>query len=235
MAEDDNESMQVLRTLIAEARAPTGNNPKGVSRPEFLRMIGVPDSRQFESHVRSLARFEEGAGGLAPYLRAKLLQHFRRKLPHMDILDFSLYATEATECGNLHLQLKAFHKIPDGRVDEVAPQASGRFFWYKKPVNPNRKNRILRSYAKIQRPTPSASFLMAIEYQKAVFESVDIGHQVDHDFFMGICTKKDGVLVLPMRQLHHGAIKTIYVDAMAVDTDNGLINRGFGVAMETCD
>ena len=102
-------------------------------------------------------------------------------------------------------------------------------------VHPALNNRLLRSYAKIQRPEPTADFLMIIEYQKAVLESNAVGRQIDHDFFTGICTKKDSVVVLVMRQLHEGAVKTVYLDNLHIDRGGGLINRAFGQAVEICD
>jgi hypothetical protein len=147
---DEKDPLDALRKLILELRA------SGMSRPDILRLIGVPSSSEFDSQVKALARFEEG-GSLPSYLRARALTYFRKQLPDMDILDFSLYTEEATDCNNLHAQLKKFYKIPDNRVDEIEPQAAGRIFIYKKPVNPNRKRRICdptpKSKGRIQLPT----------------------------------------------------------------------------------
>jgi hypothetical protein len=168
----------------------------GVSRPEFLREIWIERSdSNFDTYVKTIERFEGGSSAhLQPHLRAKLLDFFRDDLPELDVLDLSFYLEHIPICEEFYEQVRKFYSIRPNRIEELKKQALGRFFMYKKPVNPHNQHLILRTYAKILIPEATHNFAMVMEYQKCTYESEDVGKQIDHDFYVGFATRRTGHL-----------------------------------------
>lgn len=223
--------LKELRDKIIELHS------NGMSYPAIMRMIGVQgskDSAEFKAQEAALRRFANG-DGLPAHLRLKALHSLREQLPNMDVLDVLLYAEEEKECRSLDQHLRAFYDIKKDRVEELDRQAAGNFLVYKEPIS-RKLEGMIRSYAKIEkRPGLMSPFMMALEYHKIVYESRAGWTSVGHDYYSGVCTKKDSCLVLFMRQNPSGAIKNMVFDEVAIDAESGLIMYGFGHMIETCD
>jgi len=229
---DDERSnlLAVIRQLVESFRA-----DRGLTQAAFVEMLGVPRrSGTFNSTVKAMSRFEKSeAKSPGSTLYPRLLKLFQNDLPGLDILDPDLYPDEVVECGHYHNSHRKFHGIRDTRFFELAEQLSTRYLIYKKPVNPHFKGMILRSYARFH-PHKSGA-MVALEYQKIVLHHKDTGTTNDTDFYIGICTRKDGVLAIMMRQMHNGAIKHFFFTHIALDSTSQMITGAMGYVVETCD
>lgn len=207
----------------------------GLSVPRLLELAEVSrEADNFESLRRSLHRFlqkEEGSR-LHPQLRVRLINLCRERLPNLDILTPAFYVGSEKMCAAMQRAASTFYSVRPDRFEELKKQAQGRFFLYKKPVSPVLSAWIIRSYCRVW---AASGFMMVAEYQDGSFRSKDIGSEVVHEFYVGTCTKKDGVLTLMLRHLANGAIKNIYFDNIGFDSTTKLVTGGYGIAVETCE
>jgi len=226
-----------LREKIDQYRAENNN----MSLSMFLKKVGFSSEREeFGARLKSISEFIKGTRRLDHHIRIKSIAFLNKEYSefNFDPLESHFYEDQKSKCGHHYKSLLNFHNIKPDRINELSQQISGRFLLYKKPVNPLKKNLILRSYINIfvaNEHSDKEKFLMAAEYQKAVFNSKEIGTYTSHDFYVGCCVKKDGSIVLAMRQLYDGAMKTSYFDNIDKDQPDMKLTLAHGETIETCD
>lgn len=208
-----------------------------MSLGKLLGLVGFPrTSEGFDAMRKSLGRFLKGDGRLSHHLYVRLINLCRDRLPNHDVLTPAFYSGFEKMCAAMNRSVGDFNRVRSDRFAELKMQAQGRFLLYKRPVNPRLSGWIIRSYCRIwAASTTSGNVMMVAEHQDGTFGNRDIGSEVVHDFYVGICTKKDGVLTLILRHLINGAIKNIYFDNTGFDSTTKLITSGYGLAVETCD